>query len=468
MKTFLLRFIISTLFIFLLFNLPHSYAQSNTCVNYYNFEDSSSTRAIISNNWEITSGNPHTGNKSYVSRVSNGKISNFKIIVKGSKTESVDVYFWFRLDKEGRLLLGLDGKQEFIDYTDFGKWQRFRGSVEGATEHTLTWTLFSGPGKNATGQIDDICIRNKSCGSECPEGITEGVSPIGPTIPNATSGTLTTSTIPINNVTNYTNISVPLSEPSPLQTLPAKESPEILVEKGMPRSQNIFPTIQSAIDNAPPGATIEVVNLPNKGAYEENITINKSLKLISDSNAVIQGTDSNTAFNIEADNVTIKGFKILNTMIGIQIGHASKCNISGNSFNRCSIAVGMNTAVDSKIENNSFDGSLLDDIRLIGSSKNLIKDNWFYNADEYGVMFERSDENNFTKNTLTGILGYDIYLKDSNYNNISNNDYQYTIEKKVVIDTRGQNNTIDLPNKENRTCDGQDLCVVYKSHMRKK
>ena len=442
MKTFLLSFIILTLFIFLLFNLPQCYAQSNTCIKYYNFEDSSSTRAIISNNWEITSGNPHTGNKSYLSRGSNGKISNFKIIVPGSKTESVDVYFWFCLDKEGRLLLGLDGKQEFIDYTDFGKWQRFRGSVEGATEHTFTWTLFSGPGKIATGQIDDICIRNKSCNSECPEGIIEGISPIGSTIPNATSGTLTTSTIPTNNVTCYTNISVPLSQPNPLQTLPTTESLELRVEKGMPRYQNIFPTIQSAIDNAPPGAIIEVVNLPYRGAYAENITINKSLKLISDSNAVIQGTDSNTAFNIEADNVTINGFKILDEMIGVQIDQASKCNISGNSFNRCRIAVRMNTAVDSKIENNSFKGSLLDDIRLIGSSKNLIKDNWFYNANEYGVMFERSDGNNFTKNNLTGILSYDIYLRDSNYNNILNNYYNYKIEREVVIVTRGQNNTI--------------------------
>ena len=234
----------------------------------------------------------------------------------------------------------------------------------------------------------------------------------------------------------------------------------------MPRSKNIFPTIQSAIDNAPPGAIIEVVNLPDRGAYAENITINKTLKLNSNSGAVIQGTNSNTAFNIEADNVTINGFTISNEMFGIQIDHSSKCNISLNSFNRCRIAVKMDTVVDSKIENNRFKESLLDDIRLIGSSKNLIKDNWFCNAEEYGSMLYRSDENNFTKNNLTGILSYDICLKDSNYNNISNNNYIYKDEKDVVIDMRGQSNTINLPNKENRTCEGKDLCVIYKSHMR--
>ena len=459
MKTFLLLFIILTLFIF---NLPYSYAQSNTCINYYDFENISSIRTIISNYWDIMPGNPHTGNKSYMSRGSDGKMSTFKIIVPGNKTESVEVSFWFFLNKKGRLLLGLDAKQEFIDYTDFGKWQRFMRSVEGATEHTFTWTLFSDPGEDATGWIDDLCIRNKSCVSECPDE----APPIGSAIQNTTSRTLTTPTTPTNNMTSYTNISVPLLQPNSLQTLPTTESLEFLVEKEMPRSQNIFPTIQSAIDNAPPGAIIEVVNLPDRGAYDGNITINKSLKLISNSNAVIQGTDSNTAFNIEADNVTINGFTISNEMIGIQIDHASKCNISGNSFNRCRNAVNMNTAVDSKIENNRFKESLLDDIRLIGSSKNLIKDNWFNNADEYGAMLDRSDENNFTKNNFRGILSDDIYLRDSNYNNISNNDYHYEVEKEVVIDTRGQNNTIDLPNKKNRTCDGQDLCVIYKSYIR--
>jgi ferredoxin len=397
-----------------------------------------------------------------MSRGSDGKMSTFKIIVPGNKTESVEVSFWFFLNKKGRLLLGLDAKQEFIDYTDFGKWQRFMRSVEGATEHTFTWTLFSDPGKDATGWIDDLCIRNKSCVSECP---TEA-PPIGSAIQNATSRTLTTPTTPTDNVTSYPNICVPLPQPSPLQTLPTTESLEFLVEKGMPRSKNIFPTIQSAIDNAPPGAIIEVVNLPDRGAYAENITINKTLKLNSNSGAVIQGTNSNTAFNIEADNVTINGFTISNEMFGIQIDHSSKCNISLNSFNRCRIAVKMDTVVDSKIENNRFKESLLDDIRLIGSSKNLIKDNWFCNAEEYGSMLYRSDENNFTKNNLTGILSYDICLKDSNYNNISNNNYIYKDEKDVVIDMRGQSNTINLPNKENRTCEGKDLCVIYKSHMR--
>jgi len=84
---------------------------------------------------------------------------------------------------------------------------------------------------------------------------------------------------------------------------------------------NNYTGIQDAINNATDGDTIFVYS----GVYEENIVINKSIRLIGENptTTIIRGLGDGTAVYIVSDNVYIDGFKITNekaeTSKGIQI-----------------------------------------------------------------------------------------------------------------------------------------------------
>ncbi len=80
-----------------------------------------------------------------------------------------------------------------------------------------------------------------------------------------------------------------------------------------------YPTIQTAVDAALSGATIQVT----AGTYPEHVTVNKSLTLnganrgvagngVRGPESIVDGTDAGTPFAITANDVTINGFTIEN------------------------------------------------------------------------------------------------------------------------------------------------------------
>lgn len=72
-----------------------------------------------------------------------------------------------------------------------------------------------------------------------------------------------------------------------------------------------YSNIQSAIDNASSGDTIKV----GAGTYNGSVLVNKSLNIIGFDNPIV--TNGGTIFTIDADNVNISGFKIVNGRTGI-------------------------------------------------------------------------------------------------------------------------------------------------------
>lgn len=77
-----------------------------------------------------------------------------------------------------------------------------------------------------------------------------------------------------------------------------------------------YSTIQEAIDNAHSGDTIYVKN----GIYYENLVVNKQNLTLTGENrniTVIHG--SHFAVSLQADNITVTGFRVMNGTIGVQM-----------------------------------------------------------------------------------------------------------------------------------------------------
>ncbi|MGD9131158.1 MAG: right-handed parallel beta-helix repeat-containing protein [Candidatus Bathyarchaeota archaeon] len=171
-----------------------------------------------------------------------------------------------------------------------------------------------------------------------------------------------------------------------------------------------YATIQEAVDNAPEGGTVFV----RSGSYSERVIVNKPLSLIgedpetTDISIWIFGR-SYGAIEVLAEDVTISGFTIKDTMSGIVIkggvSPPSRCKIIGNN-----------------IVNNSrwgiFCTSLVEQENHIISGNNISG-----NGDGMYVNGPNSviSGNNITGNRLRGVLtdsGRNITFSG---NNISNN-----------------------------------------------
>lgn len=89
-----------------------------------------------------------------------------------------------------------------------------------------------------------------------------------------------------------------------------------------------YSTIQLAIDTATLGDSI----LVSSGIYHENLVVNKSLTLIGENrqNTIIDGGMNDCAINVISGRVTIDGFTVNNSTIGIQLTSSLLSVISGN------------------------------------------------------------------------------------------------------------------------------------------
>ena len=164
-----------------------------------------------------------------------------------------------------------------------------------------------------------------------------------------------------------------------------------------------YTTIQDAVNDAASGDTIIV----NPGTYNEEITISvPDLVLVSSSqyNAVIKATGN--AFNLKANNITIKNFNIIGS--GSSSGYSgvidsSSCTIQNNKISNFNTGIGVYNGEEggggSIINNDIFDCG--DGILLWSSSVNGISGNRISNCitgidivDSYGIRFYNNNFNN--------------------------------------------------------------------------
>ena len=191
-----------------------------------------------------------------------------------------------------------------------------------------------------------------------------------------------------------------------LVAFPAQADPaELHVGPGYPYS-----TIQDAVNAASPGDTIIVHETGTEPDYTENVDVTKSVTIreADGEDVSVKASDSNDhVFDIQADNVTIRGFDIYGATgsgyAGIYIGNHTGCTIEEN---RC--------GWDATHKN--YRG-----IYLYNSTRNtILRNTCSYNA-SYGIyLYYESNENFVSENTCNN--NHDgIYLKYSYRNIISGN-----------------------------------------------
>ena len=204
-------------------------------------------------------------------------------------------------------------------------------------------------------------------------------------------------------------------------------------------SQIVDNTIQSAVRSASSGATI----LVPAGDYHENVVINMPLHIRSiagpSKTSVTAANPYEPVFEVNSDDVTISGFAISGSAVGIMVYSGSSSTISNNIISKNNYGIQLKMFSDSTlIENNTiFDCS--NNIVLTSSDNNWILRNNIAKG-ENGIWLEFSDSNKFANNTVqeneVGIA-IEIGSKD---NLICNNNMLNNTRKQVSIQFSGSSN----------------------------
>ncbi|MBT2688456.1 nitrous oxide reductase family maturation protein NosD [Bacillus sp. ISL-47] len=170
-------------------------------------------------------------------------------------------------------------------------------------------------------------------------------------------------------------------------------------------------SIQKAISHSKAGDTIKV----EKGLYKESISISKSINLVAENGAILDGGGRGNVITIKADDVTIQGLSIRNSGknqndSGIYLKNVNDASIHSNSLTDVTVGVYTEKSSDNLIQNNwieSYDTHFSkrgNGIHLYYGEGNVIEKNTIQNVQD-GIYFD------FAKNSKI----YSNTIKDSRY-----------------------------------------------------
>jgi nitrous oxidase accessory protein len=204
---------------------------------------------------------------------------------------------------------------------------------------------------------------------------------------------------------------------------------EITVGDGEPYS-----SITEALNNSKDGDTIVV----RSGVYKENLVIDKSLRLIGDNRPVIDADYRGDAVRIEADNVLIKGFKIihggsnlLKEDSGIKLVNSTRVTIEENEIEDVIIGIYLYASPGNTIRNNTSYGRADitteeangNGIHLWKSPNNTIEENYIVKHRD-GIYVEFAPGNLIRKNHCQGNARYGLHYMYSDNNIFEENIFE--------------------------------------------
>ncbi|AKB38645.1 surface layer protein B [Methanosarcina siciliae C2J] len=175
-----------------------------------------------------------------------------------------------------------------------------------------------------------------------------------------------------------------------------------------------YGSLQEAVNAASDGDLI----LVGEGKYSENVLVNKSLEIVSESSnpkkTVITAPDPELpVLHVTSDSVNIGGFSLkgANSSYGIYLEGVSGNNICNNYFSGNWRSIMLRDSHTNSLENNRLSDSD-DGIWLEHSERNLIKNNRATCNRHYGFYLNASENNTLQKNRASGgAVG--IYMENS-------------------------------------------------------
>jgi parallel beta-helix repeat protein len=192
-----------------------------------------------------------------------------------------------------------------------------------------------------------------------------------------------------------------------------------------------YSSIQTAIDAASPGDTIEV----QSGTYFENVNVTKTLTLLGNDTGtgkpLVNAAGIGSAITLSADGITLKGFDATRSGTrgsidaGIKVISHNNLIQDNNAYNNGDNGILLNRSNLNKLYNNTaFDNENAYGIFLVTSSNNILFNNTANSNGYYGIQLVLSSSNNIlTGNIARFNRDYGFVLAYSSNNNLLNGNY---------------------------------------------
>jgi len=192
-------------------------------------------------------------------------------------------------------------------------------------------------------------------------------------------------------------------------------------------------TIKEAIELAEPGSEI----LIKKGVYKEHdITIDKSISLIGEEGAIIDGENSGGILIFDTKNFTIKGLKIINVGMSYTVDYAAIKVIKADNFTieECileNVFFGLLIEKSKRgiIRNNTISGSRESEassgngIHIWDGNKMEVYNNHMFGLRD-GIYFEFVKNSEVYKNVSHDNIRYGLHFMFSNKNIYHHNEFR--------------------------------------------
>ncbi|SEN45162.1 nitrous oxidase accessory protein [Mesobacillus persicus] len=204
--------------------------------------------------------------------------------------------------------------------------------------------------------------------------------------------------------------------------------------------------LQSIIDEAEEGATIE---LENK-TYEGNIVIDKPLKLIGADKTVIRGDATGNVISVRAEGVTLSNFEVENGSMNrnsseeyaaIKVytnGNTLEHLLIQNSFHGIYLSQAHENTIDHVQVIGSGDGEIAgqgNGLHIYYSNKNTLSNNEIEGTRD-GMFFDYADGNVVLNNQISKTR-YGLHFMYSNENEFKNNIFTFNTGGAAIMHSNG-------------------------------